>query len=307
MSSSAILKDKVLIVTGAGRGIGRTIALLAAAEGAKVVVNDVGSTVNGAGSDSGPASDVVSEIQLNGGEAVASFDDITDWQAAQRIVKTATDQFGRLDAVVNNAGILRDHIFHQMSPEEFDAVMKVHLYGSFNVSRAAATVFRQQQSGAFVHMTSATGLIGNLGQANYAAAKLGIVGLSKSIALDMAKFNVRSNCICPTAFSRMSETVPGATPEQRALYLEKRQRLTRPEQVAPLAVFLVSDSAKEINAQIIAARGNEMLLYSQPRPIRTIHRADGWTPASLQQMSAAWRTSFIPVERAQQVLAWDAL
>lgn len=301
MSEAGVLKDKVVIVTGAGRNIGRGIALLAAQEGAKVLVNDVGSSVNGVGTDDSPANDVVREIRDAGGAAVASFDDITAWDSAQAVVQKAIDAFGRVDVVVNNAGILRDRIFHQMTPEEFDAVMKVHLYGAFYVSRAAATHFRKQESGAFVHMTSSSGLIGAFGQANYAAAKLGIVGLSKTIALDMAKFNVRSNCVSPSAFTRMIEAIPGrATPA-----VDKP--VSRPEQIAPLAVYLASDAARSINGQIIAARGNEIMLYSQSRPVRSLHRADGWTPARLDLMSKAWKTAFTPLERNGDVLCWEVM
>jgi NAD(P)-dependent dehydrogenase (short-subunit alcohol dehydrogenase family) len=307
MNKESVLEGKVVIVTGAGRGIGRGIALLAAAQGAKVVVNDIGGNVNGAGLDEGPAAEVVSEIQTRGGEAIASTDSVAEWDSAQRIVQKAVDKFGRLDALINNAGILRDRIFHQMSPEEFDAVIRVHLFGCFHMSRAAAAVFRKQESGAFVHMTSTSGLIGNIGQANYASAKMGIVGLSKSIALDMAKFNVRSNCISPSAFSRMIETVPGQSAEQQAAYLEMRKTRTKPEQVAPLAVFLASDAAKDVNGQIIGSRGNELYLYSQPRPIRTLHRGEGWTPGSLGDMVAAWKTSFTPVERTRNVFGWDPI
>ena len=307
MSNTGVLAGKVIIVTGAGRGIGREISLLAAAEGAKVVVNDIGGALDGAGADAGPAAEVVREIEARGGQALASTDSVADWDSAQRIVEAATTRFGGLDALVNNAGILRDKIFHQMSPEEFDAVVKVHLYGSFYMSRAAAAVFRKQESGAFVHMTSTSGLIGGLAQANYASAKLGVVGLSKTIALDMARFNVRSNCISPSAFSRMIESAAGQPPDKQAAYMEMRKAKTRPEQVAPLAVFLASDAAKDVNGQIIGSRGNELYLYSQPRPVRTLHRADGWTPGSLSDMAAAWKSAFTPLDRTRNVFDWEPL
>ena len=299
------LSGKVALITGAGRGIGREIALQMAAAGAAVVVNDMGTSVDGSGRDDGPADDVCREIRAGGGRAVADKGDVSDWRAAQGMVETAKQAFGGLDIVVNNAGILRDRMFHQMSPEEWDAVIKVHLYGSFNVSRAAAAHFRAQERGCFVHMTSSSGLIGNLGQSNYAAAKLGVVGLSKSIALDMARFNVRSNCISPAAFSRMTETVPGLTAEQKAV-LEQKQRKTRPDQIAPLAVFLASDAASEINGQIIGLRGTEVYLYSQHRPVRTLQKDGGWTQESLRErMLPAWRRSFVPLDRTRDVFAWD--
>ena len=211
-----MLHDKVVLVTGAGGGIGRDFALAFAAHGARVVVNDMGTSVAGEGASAGPAQKVVDEIRAKGGEAVANTDSVADWEAANRIVKTAIDAFGHLDCVVNNAGILRDRFFFNMSVEEWKAVIDVHLNGSFYVSRAAAPYFKGQNSGTYVHMTSTSGLIGNLGQANYSAAKLGIAGLSKSIALDMAKYKVRSNCIAPFAWSRMIGSIPTETTEQKA-------------------------------------------------------------------------------------------
>lgn len=195
--NNKLMEDKVVVVTGAGRGIGRAIALLMAEHGAKVVVNDPGVSVSGESGSERPADQVVAEILAAGGQAVVSTDSVAEWSSAQRIVHAALDNFGRIDSVVNNAGILRDRIFHQMTPEEFEAVVRVHLFGSFNVSRFAADHFRKQESGTMVHMTSTSGLIGSLGQANYAAAKLGMVALSKSVAMDMARYNVRSNCVSP--------------------------------------------------------------------------------------------------------------
>lgn len=205
------LTDKVAVVTGAGRGIGRDIALQLAAQGAKVVVNDIGASVSGEGSDASPGQQVVDEIKRRGGQAALSTDSVSDWKCANRIVQCAADTFGRIDIVINNAGILRDRLFFNMSIEEWHAVIDVHLHGTFYVSRAAAPHFKTQQSGAYVHMTSTSGLIGNLGQANYAAAKLGIVGISRMIAGDMARYKVRSNCISPFAFSRMIGSIPTET------------------------------------------------------------------------------------------------
>jgi NAD(P)-dependent dehydrogenase (short-subunit alcohol dehydrogenase family) len=299
-----ILAGKVAVVTGAGRGIGRAIALCLARHGAKVVVNDVGAAVTGEGHDETPAQEVVREIESGQGTAVANTDSVAEWESAQRIVSTAIEQYGRIDIVVSNAGILRDRMFHYMSPEEFDAVIKVHLYGAFYVSRAAVTYFRKQESGAFVHMTSTSGLIGSVGQVNYGAAKLAIAGLSRNIAMDMQRYKVRSNCIAPHAFSRMIETVPGYTEGQ----MRERAARTRPEQVAQLAAFLASDAAAEVSGQIFGARGNEIYLYSQPRPIRIMHRGDGWTPAKMaEHLLPAVRASLTPLERTRDVYPWEAI
>src|SRR5260370_3118412 len=202
------LKDKVVLVTGAGGGIGREMALLAAREGASVVVNDLGGAVDGEGSGSAtPAQKVCDEIKAAGGKAVPNADSVTDPAGAERMIKTAVETFGRIDGVINNAGILRDRNIHRMSHMDWKMVIDVHLNGAFNVSRAAANYFKEQKSGAFVHFTSTSGLVGNFGQANYSAAKMGIIGLSRSIALDMAAFNVRSNCISPFAWTRLIGTI----------------------------------------------------------------------------------------------------
>ncbi len=299
------MDGKVLVVTGAGRGIGREMALLGAKEGAKVVVNDLGGSVDGEGGASQqPAEEVVETIRKAGGQAIANFNSVADPTSAQAIVQSAIDNFGRIDAVINNAGILRDRIFHRMSIEDWKQVIDVHLNGAFYVSRAAANYFKEQESGAFVHFTSTSGLIGNFGQANYAAAKLGIVGLSKGIALDMARFNVRSNCVSPFAWSRMIGTIPTETPEQQAR-VEKIKRMT-PDKIAPLAIFLVSDLAKGVSGQIMAARMHELFLFSQNRPIRSVHSESGWTPAKIAEIALpAMKASFTPNDRSADVFSWD--
>ena len=303
-TSSGMLNGKVVLVTGAGGGIGRDIALQCAAQGAKVVVNDLGASLAGEGGDAGPAQRVVEEIQALGGQATANTDSVADNAGAHRMVQAALNVFGRIDAVVNNAGILRDRFFHKMSADEFDAVIKVHLYGGFYVSRAAAPHFKEQGSGAFVHMTSTSGLIGNFGQANYAAAKLGLAALSKSIALDMQKFNVRSNCIAPFAWSRMIGSIPTETPEEKAR-VARIQQMT-PAKIAPVAVFLLSDVAREVNGQIFAVRNNEIFLISQPRPERSVHRSEGWTAETVASHAMpALKAGFYALDRSGDVFTWD--
>ena len=299
-----MLKDKVVIVTGSGRGIGRDIAMMMAAQGAKVVVNDPGVSATGEGSDAGPAAQVVDEIREAGGSAVANTDSVAEWESANRIVKTAIDAFGTVHAVVNNAGILRDRIFHNMSIDEWKAVIDVHLNGSFYMAKAVATIFKSEERGAFVHMTSTSGLIGNFGQANYAAAKLGIVGLSKSIALDMARFKIRSNCISPFAWSRLIGTIPSDTPEQQARLA--RMQAMETAKIAPLAVYLCSDQAEKVSGQIFAVRANEIFLMGQSRPIRSVHRGEGWTPETVASHAMpAMEKSFYPLERSGDVFNWD--
>ncbi len=306
MASTKSLDGKVIIVTGAGRGIGRAIAMLAAAEGAKVVVNDPGVAADGSGTDAAPAEEVVEEIRKAGGTAVANFDSVAEALAAANIVKTATDTYGKLDGVVNNAGILRDAIFHRMSVDAFEQVIKVHLMGSFYVSHAAARLFKEQESGSFVHFTSTSGLIGNFGQANYAAAKLGIVGLSKSIALDMSRFHVRSNCISPFAWSRLIGTIPTETEAEKERV--KRMQQMGTEKIASLAVYLLGDAAKDVTGQIFAVRMNEIFLMGQSRPIRSIHRGEGWTPQTIAEHGMpALKSSFYKLDRSADIFNWDAV
>jgi len=295
-----IVEDKVVVVTGGGGGIGRAIAHLFAAQGAKVVVNDLGTTVDGNGKNAGVAEQVAQEIRAAGGAAVANADSVADWDGAHRIIETALDAFGRVDCVVNNAAVLRDTIFHKMTREDWELSIAVNLNGGFYVSRAAAPHFRTQQSGAFVHISSTSGLVGAMGQANYAAGKLGLVGLSKSIAVDMQRFNVRSNVVAPTAFTRMTESIATVTPEQQE---RARQREHVPaEKNAPLVVFLASDAARDITGQVFYSRKNELILFSQMRPHQRIHNSAGWTPQSIAEyLLPAFKTSFYPLDVTRNV------
>lgn len=303
---SKMLQDKVIVVTGAGNGIGRDFALALAAEGAKVVVNDLGTNASGEGADAGPAQQVVNEIKAAGGEAVANTDSVADWNAANRIVQTALDTYGRIDGVINNAGILRDRMFFRMSPDEWKAVIDVHLNGSFFVARAAANHFKEQGSGSFVHMTSTSGLVGNFGQANYAAAKMALVGMSKSIALDMARYNVRSNVIAPFAWSRLIGTIPTETPEEQAR-VERMKRMETAK-IAPLAAYLMADESKDVSGQIFAVRANEIFLFNHNRPIRSVHRAEGWTPTSVAEHAMpSLKAGFAKLDRSADVFCWDPI
>ena len=301
-----MLEGKVAVVTGAGRGIGREIALLMASRGARVVVNDLGGSVDGEGTDAGPAAETVADIKSAGGEAIANTDSVSEPAGGERIVQSALDTFGAIDIVVNNAGILRDRIFHRMSHADWDAVIAVHLKGAFNVSKAAALHFRTQESGSFVHFTSTSGLVGNVGQANYAAAKLGIAGLSRSIALDMQRFNVRSNCVSPFAWSRMIGTIPAETPAEKAR-IERIKTMT-PAKIAPMVVFLSSDQASTVSGQIFAVRNNEIFIMSQPRPLRSVHRGEGWTPETIAEHGMpALSAHCYDLEVSADVFNWDPI
>ncbi|NKI16074.1 SDR family NAD(P)-dependent oxidoreductase [Spongiibacter sp. KMU-166] len=298
-----LLKDKVVVITGAGRGVGQCIAEYCSQQGARVVVNDLARDEDGK-----PIAEAVAEgIRQNGGQAIASTANIAQRVEVEEMIQTTVDLWGRVDGLVNNAGILRDRIFHKMSEEEWDQSIAVNLKGCFNTARAVAPFMKEQGSGAMVHMTSTSGLIGNFGQSNYAAAKMGLVGLSKSIALDMQRFNVRSNCIAPFALTPMIMAgIPRDTEEGRERWkiLEKME----PEKVAPLVCALIADGGAHINGQIFGARGNEVYFFSQPRPVRTAHIGDGEginAEAIIDRVFPMFKDDLYPLHRSMDIFSWD--
>ena len=274
-----MLDGKVLVITGAGRGIGREIALFCARQGASVVVADPGIELDGSHVSSNPARETVDAIRGSGGKAFANYASVADRAGAVSMVEDAISQFGRIDAIINAAGILRDAWWHKMTRAQWDDVVNVHLNGAYNICRAATPHFHMQEQGSFLHFTSGAALHGNAGQANYSAAKAGVVGLSQGIALDMERFNVRSNCIAPLAWSRMIEDTVSQTDADEDMIAQLRS--LGADKIAPLAAFLVSDAAKSITGQVFGAHGDEIVLYDKPRPIATLHREGGWTLDSL--------------------------
>jgi NAD(P)-dependent dehydrogenase (short-subunit alcohol dehydrogenase family) len=272
-----VLEGKVVLVTGGGNGIGRECALIAAREGAKVVVNDLGGSLTGGDEGStGPAETVAKEIIAAGGQAVFNTDSVTSLKAVEGMVQQALDEFGGLHGVINPAGILRDGMFHKMTEENWDAVINVHLRGTYNVCRATIEHFRNQEDGAYVLYTSTSGIIGNIGQTNYGAAKMGIAGLSRIIAMEGAAKNIRCNCLAPVAWTRMTQSVP-VRDEASAARLKQMEQSIRADQPARFSVALLSDAARHVTGQIFGSSGENIILYSQPRPIQTESKAEGWT------------------------------
>ena len=301
-----VLNGKVVLITGGGRGIGRECALLAAKEGASVVVNDLGASVGGDDLGSaGPAEEVAAEIRAMGGQAVSNSDSVSSMNGVKAMVEQAMDTFGGLHSVVNPAGILRDGMFHKMPDEDWDAVIEVHLRGAYNVTRATVEHFRNQGEGSYVLFTSTSGLIGNIGQANYAAAKLGVMGLSRIIAMEGAIKSVRSNIIAPFAWTRMIATIP-VKDEASAARVERMKNGMRADQVAQLAVALASPQAHAVSGQVFAVRGNEIVLFDQPRPVRSVSRIEGWSPATiLEQAVPSMAASFTDLGATASVFPYD--
>lgn len=275
-----MLENKVAVVTGGGTGIGRAIAIAFAQAGAKVVVNDYGVTVDGREPSSEPANEVVATIKAAGGEAIASAESVTDFAAGGRIVQTALDTWGKLDAVALCAGILRERMLFNMSEDEWDSVLAVHLKGHFNVMRHATHAMRLQRSGSIITFTSSAGLEGQPAQPNYSAAKAGIVGLTRSTALAMGRYDVRVNCIAPSAATRMTARLNEMTSKTRS-----SSERGLPEHVAPLAVFLASDQSAHITGQVVTATGNKIAIWSHPREIRAAFTEGAW---SAERIADVW-------------------
>ena len=288
-----ILEGKVAAVTGGGNGIGREVCKLMAAEGAKVVVNDLGVAVDGTGGASSAADETVATIKAAGGEATPNYDSVATPEGGQQIIQTAVDTYGKIDILVHVAGILRDRMVFNMSIEEWDAVINVHLRGAFCVNQPACVLMRAQKSGCILNFSSGSAA-GNSGQANYSAAKAGILGLTRTVARDMAKYGVRANAIWPGANTRMTATVPETARQLRAergiAGATPRPAMERkPEHVAAVVTFLASDMAQDITGWTVAISGDRLTLIEDPQPVKTLFCPDGW---SLDKVVEHWPESF---------------
>ncbi len=291
-----MLDGRVAICTGAGRGVGAEVAKMMAANGAKVLVNDPGVSSEGEGADATPAQQIVDEIKAAGGEAVANFGSVTSFEDCLGMIEQARDELGGAHILFNPAGILRDRMFHKMSPDDWQAVIDVHLTGHYNVARAAINLFREQEYGRMIMVSSTSGLLGNIGQANYGAAKMGIVALARIIAMENGSKNITCNVIAPSADTRMTRGVPTPKDPQAAAVREERLRRSRADAIAPLCTFLASEQAGYVNGQVFHQRAAELSLYSLPRPIRMVHRNGGWTPEAIAEVGMpSLSTSFMDV------------
>lgn len=280
-----LVEGKVAVVTGAGRGIGRGEAMLLAAEGAKVVVNDLGVELDGRGRDQKLAELVVEEIQARGGEAAANFENVADHQAAKRMIEFALARFGRLDILVNNAGFLRDKMIYNLEEEMWDAVIAVHLKGTFNLGKWACRYFRERGAGGrIINTTSAAGLFGNVGQSNYGAAKAGIANLTLTWAREMEKYGVTVNAIAPAARTRMTESAFGQLEAPAAGEFDSMH----PDNVAPLVVYLASDAAGHLTGQVFGISGGDIDLYEPWQVKQSLSKDGRWTPAELVEQMSGW-------------------
>lgn len=280
-----MLEGRVAICTGSGRGVGAEVAKLMAAHGAKVVVNDPGTSGSGEGADTTPAQEVVDAIKAAGGEAAANYGSVAKFDDCLQMVAQARDSFGGLHIVFNAAGILRDKMFHNMFPEDWQAVIDVHLTGHFNINRAAINLFREQNYGRMIMVSSTSGLLGNVGQANYASAKLGICALARVVAMENASRGITANVICPSADTRMTRSVPTPKDAAAAALREERLRRSRADAIAPLCVYLASEGAAQVNGQVFHQRAAELSLYGHMRPLRMVHRQGGWTPETIAEVA----------------------
>jgi NAD(P)-dependent dehydrogenase (short-subunit alcohol dehydrogenase family) len=298
------LDGRVAIVTGAGRGIGREVALLLASEGASVVVNDYGVSVDGTQPGEGPAKDVADEVQAAGGKAVPNFDTVATVEGGEHMIQSALDAFGRLDILVNVAGILRDRMIFNMSEEEWDAVIAVHLKGHYCTTKPASVIFRQQRYGRIVNFSSGSGLTGNPGQANYGAAKAGVAGFTRVVAKDLGRYGVTCNAISPGAATRMTQSVPESSRELRARAgiqgagAPARQSLLAsmrgPEYIAPMVAYLCTDEAWNVNGKIFAVAGGTVSLLHEETPMRTITKQGMWDVAELRDLVPTRLMSGLP-------------
>lgn len=301
------LEGKVAVVTGSGRGIGKAAALHLALAGARVVVNDPGGSVSGSGEDPDVAERAAEEIRRAGGEAAASRDSVATWEGACRIVQTAVERFGKIDILVNNAGILMDRPIWEMNEQEWDAVVDVHLSGSVYCARAAVPHMRAQRWGRLIFVSSTAGFIGTLSQANYGAAKMGLLGLSRSLALELGRWNVTSNCIAPFAWTRIPAAVQVPNEQMREIVDRLFKGMT-PEHIAPLVVFLASQEARRITGQVFGVRGKEIYLFSQPAVVRALHCSGRWDPEEISRvLEPTFRQHFTPLDNSATFFTWPAL